>query len=115
MAVSPAWSPWTTKVDADVKVTLRTEFAAIDPSTGTASIYEIEVEYEGKGIYIDPRDFERYLDSFRSERVRREQLCERIWRDVKSALGENVPVRVRLATKCSGVTIILEKGEGTQP
>ena len=113
--VSPIWSPWTAKVDASVKVTLRTEFAAIDPSTGAAAIYGIEVEYEGKGVYIDPEDFKRYLDSFRTERVRREQLCERIWRDVKSALGENTPVRVRLATKCSGVTVIVERGEGVQP
>jgi NADPH-dependent 7-cyano-7-deazaguanine reductase QueF len=113
--VSPIWFPWTAKVDANVKVTLRTEFTAINPSTGTVSIYEIEVEYEGKGIYINPEDFKRYLDSFRTERVRREQLCERIWRDVKSALGENVPVRVRLICKCSGVTVIVEKGEGVQP
>ena len=111
--MSPAWSPWIVKVDANVKVTLRTEFTAIDPSTESAAIYEIEVEYEGKGVYIDPRDFERYLGSFRSERIRREQLCERIWRDVKSALGENTPVKVRLITKCSGVAIILERGEGT--
>jgi len=111
----PVWSPWTTKVDASVKVTLRTEFTAIDPVRESASIYEIEVEYEGKGVYIDPEEFRRYLDSFRTERVRREQLCERIWRDVKSALGENTPVRVRLATKCSGVTVIVERGEGVQP
>jgi len=111
----PVWFPWTAKVDASVKVALRTEFTAIDPSAGAAAIYEIEVEYEGKGVYINPEDFKRYLDSFRTERVRREQLCERIWRDVKSALGENTPVRVRLATKCSGVTVIVERGEGVQP
>jgi NADPH-dependent 7-cyano-7-deazaguanine reductase QueF len=111
----PVWFLWTTKVDASVKVALRTEFTAIDPNTGTAAIYGIEVEYEGKGVYIDPVEFRRYLDSFRTERIRREQLCERIWRDMKSALGENVPVRVRLICKCSGVAVIIEKGEGTQP
>jgi NADPH-dependent 7-cyano-7-deazaguanine reductase QueF len=111
----PVWSLWTTKVDASVKVALRTEFTAIDPKTESAVIYGIEVEYEGKGVYIDPVEFRRYLDSFRTERIRREQLCERIWRDVKSALGENVPIRVRLVTECSGVAVIIEKGEGTQP
>jgi NADPH-dependent 7-cyano-7-deazaguanine reductase QueF len=105
----------TIRIDANVKVALRAEFTAVCPVSETVDIYEIEVEYEGKGEYIELESFKRYLESFRDAKIYHEQLCERIWRDVKYALGENTPVRVKLTSRYLGITVTVEKGEGTQP
>ena len=109
----PIWSPWTTNVDANVKVTLRTEFTAICPVSETVDIYEVEVEYDGKGEFIELGSFKRYLESFRNEKIYHEQLCEKIWKDIKYVLGENTPVKVKLTSRYLGITVTVEKGEGT--
>jgi 7-cyano-7-deazaguanine reductase len=94
---------------------LKAEFTAVCPISETADIYEVEIEYEGKGEYLELGSFKRYLESFRNEKIYHEQLCEKIWNDVKYVLGENTPVRVRLTSRYLGITVTVEKCEGTQP
>ena len=103
----------TIRIDANVKVRLKAEFTAVCPISDTADIYEIEIEYEGKGEFIELGSFKRYLESFRNEKIYHEQLCEKIWKDVKYVLGENTPVRVKLTSRYLGITVVVEKGEGT--
>jgi 7-cyano-7-deazaguanine reductase len=103
----------TIKIGANVKVRLTAEFTAICPVSNTVDIYEAEVEYEGRGAYIELESFKRYLESFKNEKIYHEQLCERIWRDIKSVLRENVPVRVRLTSRYLGITVAVEKSEKT--
>lgn len=109
------WTLQTVRIDANVKIRLKAEFTAVCPISETADIYEVEVEYEGKGEYLEQKSFKCYLESFRNEKIYHEQLCEKIWKDVKYVLGENMPVRVRLTNRYLGITVVVEKGEGTQP
>jgi len=109
------WTLQTIRIDANVKVRLKAEFTAVCPISETADIYEVEVEYEGRGEYIELGSFKRYLESFRNEKIYHEQLCEKIWKDMKYVLGENTPVRVRLTSRYLGITVVVEMGEGTQP
>ena len=112
-----SWRPWTLqtiRIDANVKIRLKAEFTAVCPISETADIYEVEIEYEGRGEYIELGSFKRYLESFRDTKIHHEQLCEKIWKDIKYVLGENTPVRVRLTSRYLGITVTVEKGEGTK-
>jgi NADPH-dependent 7-cyano-7-deazaguanine reductase QueF len=66
---------------------------------------------EGTGMLVAAGD----ARALRNEKIYHEQLCEKIWKDVKYVLGESVPVRVRLTSRYLGITVVVEKGEGTQP
>jgi len=111
-----SWRPWTLqtiRIDANVKIRLKAEFTAVCPISETADICEVEIEYEGRGEYIELGSFKRYLESFRDTKIYHERLCEKIWKDVKCTLGENTPVRVRLTSRYLGITVTAEKSEGT--
>ena len=97
------------EIPARVRVLLRASFSAVCPVSKTVDEYEVEIEYEGYGKFVELGSLRRYLDSFKGQEWFHEELCEKIWRDVKSALGGRAPVKVGLTSKYLGITVVVEK------
>jgi NADPH-dependent 7-cyano-7-deazaguanine reductase QueF len=97
----------TLDLGARVRVRLAASFAAVCPLSKAVDEYVAEIEYEGRGRYLELGSLRRYLDSFRSQERYQEELCERIAEDLAGVLG--VPVRVKLRSAYLGVAVEVEK------
>lgn len=97
----------TLTLKANVHVRLTAEFSAVCPISKTVDEYTVEIEYEGKGKYIELSSLRRYLDSFAGQEWYHEELCEKIAKDLGKILG--VPVKVKLKSDYLGIAVEIEK------
>ena len=99
-----------------VKVVVRGRMRAICPLDFTVDEYSYEIEYVGRGKYLELNRLRLYLHGFWQREITHEELARTIASDIHDVL--KVPVKVRLRSNYKGMEVEVEAcagGGGEQP